>query len=157
MNSNWMPGVAALMGLALAGPATAAPRVIYETGDRYANTQYSAYSGQVGYENGYGDGLKRGRHDGDRGDRFDVTKDSKYRDGDHGYKSSYGARSQYVRAYRSGYEQGYRDGFAPYTYAGRARSGGYYGTDGYGRGTSSRDGYGRAGGYYDRDGYWHPY
>src|SRR3954471_11941474 len=59
MNSNWMPGVAALMGLALAGPATAAPRVIYETGDRYANTQYSAYSGQVGYENGYGDGLKR--------------------------------------------------------------------------------------------------
>src|SRR4051812_1546259 len=130
MNSNWMPGVAALMGVALAAPATAASRVIYETGDRYATTRSSAYSGQVGYDNGYDDGLKRGRHDGDKGGRFDVTQDSKYRDGDHGYKHSYGARSEYVHSYRRGYEEGYRDGFAPYAYAGRARSGGSYGTDG---------------------------
>jgi len=156
MTSNWMPGVAALMGLALAGPATAAPADIYERG-RARDYRYDAYSGRIGYDNGYEDGLKRGRHDGDRGDRFDVTRDSKFRDGDHGYKRQYGPRSEYVRAYRAGYERGYRDGFAPYASArGRSRDG-YYGRDGYGRDGYGRDPYGRSGGYYDRDGYWHPY
>ena len=90
-----------------------------------------------------------------------MTRDSKYRDGDHGYKRSYGPRSEYVHAYRGGYEQGYRDGFAPYSYAGRGRSRGQYGRDGYGRDGYGRDGYGRSDGrsdgYYDRDGYWHSY
>ena len=152
MTSNWMPGVAALMGLALAGPATAAPADIHDRGGRSRDYRYEAYSGRVGYDNGYEDGLKRGRHDGDRGDRFDVSRDSKYRDGDHGYKRSYGPRSEYVRAYRQGYERGYRDGFAPYAYAGRGRSRGYYGRDGYGR-----DPYGRSDGYYDEYGLWHAY
>jgi hypothetical protein len=143
MNSNWMPGVAALMGLALAGPATASAQV--RDVDERGNYRYESYSGRAGFENGYEDGLKRGRHDGEHRARYDVTKDSKYREGDHGYKRSYGPMSEYVRSYRQGYEQGYSDGFAPYSY--RARSNGRYG--GYGRNGGY---YGPNGGYYGADG-----
>jgi hypothetical protein len=114
MNSNWMPGVAALMGLALAGPSSAEPRDIYERGGRVRDSRYETYAGRIGYERGYEDGLRRGRDDGDDGDRYDVTRDGKYRDGDRGYRSSYGPRVEYVHSYRSGFEQGYRDGYAPY-------------------------------------------
>lgn len=141
MKANWMPGVAALMGLALALPATA----IAQYRDPYArgarDGRYS-YAARIASERGYEDGLKRGRRDGDHRDRFDPTRDGKYRDGDRGYKSSYGPRYEYVRAYRRAFEQGYRDGFAPYAYAGRrGGSFGRYGSrdDGY---------YGRDGGYY---------
>ena len=41
--------------------------------------------------------------------------ESRYRDGDHGYKNSYGSRANYVSGYRSGYEEGYRRGFSTRT------------------------------------------
>jgi hypothetical protein len=152
MKANWMPGVAAVMGMALAVPAAAEARDQYGRGARVRDYRYESYAGRAGFEKGYEDGLKRGRRDGDRGDRFDVTRDGKYRDGDHGYKSSYGPRSQYVRAYRRGFEAGYGDGFSPYAYGGRrsrgrygSRNGGYYGRDGgyYGRDDGSYGGYAR--------------
>jgi hypothetical protein len=88
--------------------------------------------------------LKRGQRDGDHRDRFDPTRDGKYRDGDHGYKSSYGPRYEYVRAYRQAYEEGYRDGFEPYANArGRYRNGGNYGRDGYYGGDPRYDDEGR--------------
>lgn len=133
--SNWMPGVAALMGLALAAPAVTEARDQYGRGGRDRNYRYESYAGQVGSERGYDDGLKRGRRDGDHGDRFDVRRDGKYRDGDRGYRSSYGPRSEYVRSYRRGFEQGYRDGYAAYANGrdgrGRydSRDGRYYGRD----------------------------
>jgi hypothetical protein len=147
MNANWMPGVAVLMGLALAGPATASAqsRDIYERGDY----RYQTYSGRAGFDNGYEDGLKRGRHDGDNRDRYDVARDNRYRDGDHGYKRSYGSLSDYVHSYRRGYEQGYSDGYAPYAARyGRGGNGRYgsYGPNGYYRPNSDdyyRDRYNR--------------
>ena len=146
--TSWMPGVAALMGLALASPAAAEPHAPYDGRARSRDYGYTTYAGRVGYDKGYEDGLKRGRNDGDDRDPYDPSRDGKYRDGDHGYKSSYGPRSQYVRAYRAGFEQGYRDGYLPYARNGRngtARRDGYYGRDGgY---------YGRDGGYYGRDGH----
>jgi hypothetical protein len=132
MNPNWMPGVAALMGLALAGPASADSRDIYQRGR--GDHRYEAPASRIGFEKGYDDGLNRGRHDGDHRDRFDPRRDGKYRDGDHGYHSSYGPRYEYVRAYRTGFEQGYREGYAAYGRGGR---------DGYGRDGYGRDGYGR--------------
>ena len=150
--TSWMPGVAALMGLALAAPVAADPADPYDRRARARDYRYESYASRAGFDRGYEDGLKRGRDDGDDGDRYDPTRDRRYRDGDHGYKSSYGPRWDYVRAYRAAYEQGYRDGYAPYR-AGRYR-GGYYGSrdDGY---------YGRSGSYarypydaydYQRDG-----
>jgi hypothetical protein len=140
MNSNWVPGVAAVMGLALAGAPSVDARDIYERGGRGRDVRYETYAGRIGFEKGYEDGLERGRDDGEDGDRYDVTRHGRYRDGDHGYRRSYGPRLEYVRSYRGGFEQGYRDGFAPYARgrAGRAvgrgrygaRDGGYYGRSG---------------------------
>ena len=127
--ANWMPGVAALLGLTMASPVLAEPYDRYRGGARARDYRYESYGGRVGFEKGYEDGLKRGRRDGDRGDRFDPTRDGRYREGDHGYKSRYGPRSLYVRSYRRGYEEGYRDGFAPYRGSWR----GSYGRNGSGR------------------------
>src|SRR5262249_10051786 len=123
MNPNWMPGVAVLMGLSLAAPAvaTAQTREIYENPDY----RYRTGARGVGFDKGYEDGLKRGRHDGDHRDRYNPARDEKYREGDHGYRSSYGARYDYVRGYRLGFEQGYRDGYAGYDYAYRGTNGRY--------------------------------
>lgn len=147
MTANWMPGVAALMGLALAGPTAAEARDIYERGGRGRDYRYEAYAGRIGFEKGYEDGLKHGRKDGHHHESYEPTHDRKYRDGDHGYRSSYGPRYEYVRGYRRGYEEGYHDGYEANIYAGghRGRSWGRYG---------SRDGgyYGRDDGYYGRDG-----
>jgi len=140
MNPKWMPGVAVLMGLALAGPATASAATRdpydrarerdyrYDGYDRYGRN--ASYAARVAQERGYEDGLNRGERDGRKRDRFDVTRDGKYRDGDHGYKSSYGPRSEYVRAYRRAFEEGYRDGYEPYAYASRGSRGRYGSRDG---------------------------
>jgi hypothetical protein len=135
MSPNFMPGVAVLMGLTLAAPAvaTAQTRDIYEARDR-ARARAYRYENQtrrVGFDKGYDDGLKRGRHDGDHRDRFDPARDKKYRDGDHGYHREYGPRFDYVRGYRQGFEQGYRDGYDAYGYARRDRGYGSYGRDRY--------------------------
>jgi hypothetical protein len=121
MNSNWMPGVAALIGLALAGSSSVEARDIHERGGRNRDSRHETYSGRIGFDKGYEDGLRRGRDDGEDGDRYDVTRDGRYRDGDHGYRSSYGSRFNYVRSYRSGFELGYQDGYEPYA-RGRGRA-----------------------------------
>jgi len=128
MKPNWMPGVAALMGLALAGPSIAEAQVVYGRGDRerVRDHRYDSPAIRIAFDKGYSDGLRRGRHDGDHRDRFDPARDGRYRQGDHGYRSSYGPRYDYVRGYRDGFEQGYRDGYSAY-----AR--GYGRNDGYGR------------------------
>jgi hypothetical protein len=153
MNANWTPGVVALMGLALAGPAAVDAHDINERGRR-GDLGYEAYSGRIGFEKGYEDGLNHGRKDGDHRESYEPTHDRKYRDGDHGYRSSYGSRYEYVRGYRQGYLQGYRDGYEAYGYASGHRGGsrGRYGSrDGgyYGRNDGS---YSRDGGYYGREG-----
>lgn len=125
MNPKWMVGMAALAGLALAGPTTADAQGVYQ---RSRDFRYEAYSGRAGFDNGYDDGLHQGRHDGKHRDRFDPRRDGRYRDGDHGYRSSFGPRFEYVRAYRQGFEKGYREGYSGY--APRDRSGAY-GRDGY--------------------------
>lgn len=65
--------------------------------------------------NGYDDGYHEGLNDGRSRHRDDPFAESRYRDGDHGYKSWYGPRDlyrvHYRDAFRAGYEAGYRDGF----------------------------------------------
>jgi len=149
MNPKWMPGVAALMGLALAGPtpASAAGRDPYNSARSrdYRYDRYETSAARVASGRGYEDGLNRGQRDGRNRDRFDVRRDGRYRDGDHGYKSSYGPRYEYVRAYRRAFEQGYRDGYDQYYASGRYRNGGSYGSYG-------RDGYYRSDPRYDEEG-----
>ena len=154
MNANWMPGVAALMGVALAGASSVEARDIFERGGRSRDSRYEAYSGRIGFDKGYEDGLKHGRHDGDDRENYEPTHDRKFRQGDHGYKSSYGSRYEYVRSYRQGYLQGYRDGYEAYASASGHRGGsrGRYGSrDGGYYGRNDGD-YSQDGGYYGRNG-----
>ncbi|HZU21677.1 MAG TPA: hypothetical protein VE998_02525 [Terriglobales bacterium] len=62
---------------------------------------------QIGYQDGYSQGL------GDRnnGHSFRPTAHGYYSDGDHGYSSTWGDKSQYRTQYRQGYLSGYQRGY----------------------------------------------
>ena len=63
------------------------------------------------FQNGYRDGINKGREDGDGNDRFDVTRHSWYRSATRGYENEYGSRAAYQDMYREGFEAGYADGY----------------------------------------------
>jgi hypothetical protein len=62
-------------------------------------------------DNGYRDGLEEGRKAGRSGDRPDAIRESRYRDGEHGYDRRYGSRDDYKREYRAAFVQGYDEGY----------------------------------------------
>jgi hypothetical protein len=70
-----------------------------------------AYVRDVGYRNGYQDGLEKGDSDWRRHRSYDVLRHDWYRDGDRHYKREYGPRDLYRDAYRSGFKQGYDSAF----------------------------------------------
>jgi hypothetical protein len=63
------------------------------------------------YDNGFRDGLEKGREDVRDNDSFDPVRHSRYRSGDHGYQSRYGTKEQYKLTYRDGFEAGYAQGY----------------------------------------------
>lgn len=63
------------------------------------------------YARGYADGFAKGREDVDDRDRYDPVRHREYRDGDRGYKDSYGSRDLYKQNYREGFREGYEDGY----------------------------------------------
>ncbi len=96
----------------LAVPACSAhhPGGYYDPGyhyDDYARGRDRAY------ERGYHDGLKAGVKDWKRHKRFDPWRHRRYRNADSGYRSRYGSRAHYGRAYRTGFRTGYELGFSP--------------------------------------------
>ena len=68
---------------------------------------------------------------------FNFAHSKDYRNGDKGYRSSYGPKYDYIAGYRAGYEEGYATG---------------YDQPGHGRGRAAT--YRRNGGYDNRDGYY---
>jgi hypothetical protein len=92
---------------------------------RYGNGGYGSYDPRYGgygqqrgysiaYDNGFRDGIEKGREDIRKNRSFDARRHEWYREGDHSYSSRYGSRDQYKLDYRSGfnagYDQGYRQG-----------------------------------------------
>ena len=65
----------------------------------------------VPFDNGYRDGLEKGREDRGDNDTFDPVRHSRYRSADRGYESRYGTKEQYKLAYRDGFEAGYEQGY----------------------------------------------
>src|SRR3712207_1462293 len=55
---------------------------------------------------GYNEGIKEGRNDRRRGDRFNYTDESDYRSATKDYSSRLGSRSLYQRFFRQGFENG---------------------------------------------------
>ncbi|MBL8148915.1 MAG: hypothetical protein JNN15_03185 [Blastocatellia bacterium] len=76
--------------------------------------RFSIYEQRVAFNNGYQIGYGQGANDRSYGNRYDVSRNKAYRDGDSGYRDSFGDKDDYKRIFRSGYEQGYRDGYDGY-------------------------------------------
>jgi hypothetical protein len=62
---------------------------------------------RVAYDNGYEDGLSKGREDARDRDGYDPTRHRDYRNATRGYDDDYGSRDQYRNVYRDGFRAGY--------------------------------------------------
>lgn len=76
------------------------------------NTGYGYQRYDLASTNGYDDGYQEGLKDGRDRNAFDPVRESRYRSGDHGYRSAYGPRDIYKARYRDAFQQGYERGFA---------------------------------------------
>src|SRR5687767_8213474 len=82
---------------------------------RYPNTRGGGYRyANVAFDNGYNDGLDKGREDVDDRDSYDPNRHSRYRSADRGYEGRYGSKDQYRDIYREGFLAGYNDAYRGY-------------------------------------------
>jgi hypothetical protein len=82
--------------------------------DGYPNYGGSFQLRQTALNAGYNEGIKEGRKDRSRNDRYDFTDESVYRSGTKDYSSRLGDRSLYQRYLRMAFENGYNDGYSGY-------------------------------------------
>ena len=85
------------------GRAVPRSRTIPRTGDRQRSDVFVG----VAFDNGYKDGLTKGREDARDRDSFDPNRHSWYRSANRGYDTRHGTREQYAAAYRQGFRDGY--------------------------------------------------
>jgi len=69
-----------------------------------------AQTQQYGYQTGYNDGVKKGRHEGHENDPYDYRMPDS-RQATRGYQTWMGPLSVFQRGYQQGYAAGFRDGF----------------------------------------------
>lgn len=66
---------------------------------------------QAAYREGYDRGVRAGRDDVRRGDRFRYDDEADYRRADSGYDSRFGSRDRYRSEFQRGFADGYRIGY----------------------------------------------
>jgi transcription termination factor Rho len=98
----------------------------YGNNGGYGNGGYGndGYYGNGGYGNsqlrqtalnaGYNEGIKEGRNDRNRRERFDYRDEGDYQNASKDYNSRLGDRGQYQQYFRQGFANGYRDGYNGY-------------------------------------------
>jgi hypothetical protein len=92
----------------------------YNNGRRGRNTDgYGNYGGsydlrQTALNAGFADGVKEGRRDRSRNERYDFSDESDFQKGTRDYSSRLGDRSIYQRYYREAFSHGYADGYSGY-------------------------------------------
>ena len=69
---------------------------------------------QTALNAGYNEGIKEGRKDRQRGDRFDYRDEEDYRNANTDYSSRLGNRALYQQYFRQGFINGYSDGYRGY-------------------------------------------
>ena len=92
------------------------------------------------FDAGYREGIAVGQEDRRQNARSDFRRSSEYRNGDAGYRSSFGDRNEYRRDFQDGFERGYQDGYGRSRYL--SDGGGYYPNRGTSGGADTRDGEG---------------
>ena len=85
---------------------------------RYDNDRYG-YGGsfqlrQTALNAGYNEGIKEGRKDRSRGERYEFRDEEDYRNANTDYSSRLGSRSLYQAYFRQGFQNGYADGYRGY-------------------------------------------
>jgi hypothetical protein len=86
----------------------------YGTRDNYPNYGGDYNARQTALNAGYNEGIKDGREDRQRGERFDYRDESDYRNATKDYNSRYGDRGIYQRYFREAFARGYNDGYRGY-------------------------------------------
>jgi hypothetical protein len=86
--------------------------------DRYDNDRYG-YGGsfqlrQTALNAGYNEGIKEGRKDRSRGERYEFRDEEDYRNANTDYSSRLGSRALYQQYFRQGFQNGYADGYRGY-------------------------------------------
>src|SRR4051812_14755760 len=79
------------------------------TPDPYASRPYS--STDMAFDAGYRQGVTLGQQDRSRNTRSNYRNGSAYRNGDLGYRPTYGDRNSYRTQFRDGLDRGYEDGY----------------------------------------------
>ena len=69
---------------------------------------------QTALNAGYNEGIKEGRRDRDRNERFEYRDEEDYRNANTDYSSRLGNRELYRQYFRQGFANGYRDGYGGY-------------------------------------------
>ena len=82
--------------------------------DNYGYYGGSSQFRQAALNAGYNEGVKEGRKDRERGDRFDYRDEEDYRNANTGYNSRLGDRSAYAQYFREAFVNGYTDGYRGY-------------------------------------------
>jgi hypothetical protein len=77
------------------------PRAVARQGQSY----------DFAFDNGYRDGVEKGREDAGDRDVYDPSRHSRYRSADRGYESEYGSKDGYRSRYRHGFVEGYEAGY----------------------------------------------
>ena len=91
----------------------------YRYDDRYRYDDQYNYGGsfqlrQTALNAGYNEGIKEGRKDRNRGERFEYRDEEDYRNANTDYSSRLGDRSLYQQYFRQGFVNGYSDGYRGY-------------------------------------------
>jgi len=82
----------------------------WDRNNRYGNSQLR----QTALNAGYNEGMKAGRKDRNRGERFEYRDEGAYQNATKDYSSRLGDRELYQQYFRQGYANGYRDGYRYY-------------------------------------------
>jgi hypothetical protein len=69
---------------------------------------------QTALNAGYNEGIKEGRKDRSRGERFEYRDEEDYRNANTDYSSRLGDRGLYQQYFRQGFVNGYSDGYRGY-------------------------------------------
>ncbi len=105
MRQMRMAAFAVAVTVVLSGLAAAYDR---DDDDHYRG--HAAQTRDYGYQNGYNDGLRKGRHEGKENDPYDF-RSREWQNADHGYKSWMGPFELFREGYRDGYRAGFESGF----------------------------------------------